>query len=445
LPVPGWRALASLVALVPLLMLDAMPEGVLALLLPAVWVLGGVAAPRVALAGFASPTWVLVVSVLAIGASIASSGVLYRLALWLVARTPGGFVGHVLALVGAGALIGPAVPNATSRVTLIAPALPELVDALGYAPRSPAAAGLAMAALIGFGQTAAVFLTSSTTAVLVFAVLPPETRRDVTWLSWAGQAAPLNALLVLGLVVAVVCLYRPSTETEGTTRGRPEVLALQRALLGPPTAHERAALVVAAALVLGFATQPLHRVDPAWVAVLALAGMAAVGVVTTDTLRAVNWGFALFFGMLASLTEVLTGAQVDRWLGGLATTVMGTTGTTGGLARTPLLFVLGLTLLCFGVSLVLRWQAAAPLMTIALAPVAAGAGISPLVVGFVCVVACNGFFVPYQSTTYLALYHVTEGRLFTHAQARRAAIAYGLATLLAVGASVPAWRLMGLL
>jgi Na+/H+ antiporter NhaD/arsenite permease-like protein len=197
--------------------------------------------------------------------------------------------------------------------------------------------------------------------------------------------------------------------------------------------------VAGAALVLGFATQPLHHVEPAWVAVLALAGLAAAGAVTADTLRAVNWGFALFFGMLASLTEVLTRAQVDRWLGGLASAAV------GGLGRSPLLFVLGLTLLCFGVSLVVRWQAAAPLMTIALAPVAAGAGISPLVVGLVCVVACNGFFVPYQSTTYLALYHGTEGRLFSHAQARRAAMAYGLVTLLSVCASVFAWRLMGLL
>src|SRR5262249_23759018 len=159
---------------------------------------GGMAAPRAALSGFASPTWVLVVSVLAIGASIASCGVLYRLALWLVAHTPGGYIGHAVALVGAGVLVGPAVPNATSRVPLAPPAGAGVGDALGYGPRSPGAVGLAMATLMGFGQMGAVFLTSSTTAVLVFAVLPPATRRDLTWLAWAVQAAPASVLLVLG-------------------------------------------------------------------------------------------------------------------------------------------------------------------------------------------------------------------------------------------------------
>jgi hypothetical protein len=58
----------------------------------------------------------------------------------------------VMALSLAGLLMGPAVPNTTGRVIMIAPMLKDLVEALGYRPQSKAAAGLAMAALIGFGQ-----------------------------------------------------------------------------------------------------------------------------------------------------------------------------------------------------------------------------------------------------------------------------------------------------
>ena len=73
------------------------------------------------------------------------------------------------------------------------------------------------------------------------------------------------------------------------------------------------------------------------------------------------------------------------------------------------------------------------------------AGINPFVVGVTTIMACNGFFIPYQSTIYLALYHGTGGRLFTHRQARLAAIAYGVLTLIALAASVPVWRAMRLL
>jgi hypothetical protein len=66
---------------------------------------------------------------------------------------------------------------------------------------------------------------------------------------------------------------------------------------------------------------------------------------------------------------------------------------------------------------VCRWQAAAPLVTIALAPVATAAGIHPYIVGLIAVIACNEFFFPYQSTTYLALDAGTGRALFMHAQA----------------------------
>jgi len=435
----GWHALVILAALVPLLALDVLPEGILALLLAGVWVMGGVVPPAVALSGFGTESWVLVVSVLAVGAAIAASGLLYRFALWTVAHSRGGFLGQVTALSVAGVLMGPAAPNATARVTLVAPAMTELVEALGYASRSRPAAGLAMATLIGFGQMGAAFLTSSTTAVLVFAVLPQGGRIELNWLSWAALAAPANILLLLGLVASIVWLYRPRNEAGSGGPPQEGVVRLQRKLLGRPARNEKISFAVGAGLLLGFITQPLHGIQPAWIAVLALAVMAATRVITVNTLRAVNWSFALLFGMLASMSGVFSVTGLDKWIAGSVS------GLVGSLAATPVLFVAVLTLLCFAVSFVLRWQAAAPLITIALAPVAEAAGIHPFVVGLVALIACNGFFMPYQSTTYLAMFHGSGGKLFTHAQARPAAIAYGVVTLLALCGSVIAWRAMGLL
>src|SRR4029077_17742112 len=106
--------------------------------------------PAVALTGFASTNWVLVVAALIIGAAITSTGVLYRLALENIAPIRGGSLVEVTALSLAGLLIGPAVPNGTSRVIMIAPMLKELVEALGYRPQSKAAAGRARGVLVGF-------------------------------------------------------------------------------------------------------------------------------------------------------------------------------------------------------------------------------------------------------------------------------------------------------
>jgi di/tricarboxylate transporter/CRP-like cAMP-binding protein len=434
----GWHALITLIAILPLLALEVLPDGIVALLLAAAWVVGGVTTPTTALGGFATSNWVLVVTALAVGTAIASSGLLYRMALWTVAHSRGGFAGQAISLGIAGMLIGPAVPNATSRVALVAPAATELIDALGYPRGSRAAVGLAMAILIGFGQIVAVFLTSSTTTVLVYAVLPEAARAGLTWGSWALRAAPTHLLLFVGLMGFIMWWYRPRPE-DTARQSAGNALALQRALLGAPSRHELIAIGITIFVLVGFASQPVHHVDPAWVGVLALAVLAGTGVLATNGLSSVNWSFALLSGILTSMSDVFADTQLDRWLAGLATQ------TIGGFASTPVLFVAALTLLCFALSIVMRWQAAAPLLTISLAPVAISAGIDPWVVALIALVAGNGFFLSYQSTTYLALYHGTNGRLFSHTQARPMAIAYAVVTLLALCASVPIWRTWGLL
>jgi DASS family divalent anion:Na+ symporter len=434
----GWHTLLSLLASLPLLAVEAIPDGIIALLLASVWVVGGVTAPRIALGGFASTNWVLVVSTLAVGGAIASSGLLYRMALWVVANSRGGYAGQVVSLGVSGMLIGPAVPNATSRVALVAPAVSELIDAMGYRPGSPPSIGLAMATLIGFGQIVALFLTSSTTSVLVYAVLPETTRASVSWGSWVLRSAPTHLLLFAALVAFILWRYRPRGADAAPRQGGGG-LALQQALLGPPTRHEKIAIAITVLLLVTFSTQPLHHIDPAWIGVLALAALAGSGVLAANGLNNINWSFALLSGILTSMSDVFADTQLDAWLAGLATRSI------GGLATTPVAFVAALTLLCYALSLVMRWQAAAPLLTISLAPVGLSAGIDPWVIALIALIACNGFFLPYQSTTYLALYHGTNGRLFTHRQARPMAIVYGVVTLFALCASVPLWRAFGLL
>jgi di/tricarboxylate transporter len=373
---------------------------------------------------------------------------LYRAALWIAAHAPGGFLGQVTTLSLAGVGLGAAIPDSVARTSLVAPATLEMADALGHPPGSRAAAGLAMAVQVGLGQVVALFLTSSSTALLAYALLPETARSGLTWGTWALRAAPVHVIMLLGLIVAIVFLYRPPPPTRlrevrqpgSAAAGRhAQRLALQRALLGKPSRQEYIAGGVAILLVVGFVTQPLHNVNPTWVAVTAFLLLAATGVLTADTLRSVNWNFVVLFGVLTSMSGVFAGVGLDRWLGDIVAQLL------GPLAPNPVLFVAALAMLCFGLNLVVRLPAAAPLVTLAVAPVAGRVGIDPWIVVIVALTACNGFFLSHQSNAYQALYSGTAGRLFSHSQARPLAIAYYVVTLLALCASVPVWHAMGLL
>jgi len=68
---------------------------------------------------------------------------------------------------------------------------------------------------------------------------------------------------------------------------------------------------------------------------------------------------------------------------------------------------------------------------------------SSFVVALIAIVATQGWFLPYQSTIYLALYH-GSGELFTHRDARVLAWLWGAIVLVAVLAAAFVWRAMGL-
>jgi CRP-like cAMP-binding protein/di/tricarboxylate transporter len=433
----AWHALVTLVAVLPLFVTSALPDGAIALTLIGVWVLGGIAPAPVALAGFASGPWVTVLSVSAIGAAIASTGLLYRAALWLAAHARGGFPGQVLGVGLAGLGFGQAIPDTQGRVTLLAPAALEMSEALGYTPGSRAAAGLAMSVLVGFGQMVAPFITSSNTALIAFSLLPESTRSELNWLTWAVRAMPLHIILFTGLMLGVVAFYRPSSGHRSADRSR--VLAVQRALLGKPTRQEQVAGGVVLFVLIGLVTGSVHGISPTWICVAGFVLLALGGVLTAQTLRTVNWSFLLLFGTFISMSSVFTAVGLDQWL----ERVMA--GSLAGFANSPALFVVALTLFCFGLNTVLRLMVAAPLVIVALAPVAASMGISPWVVAIVALTACNGFLLPHQSNSYLALYNGTGGRLFSHAQARPLAVLYMVLVVAGLLACTPIWHAMGLL
>lgn len=124
----------------------ARPDFVVALGMGVAWVLLGVAPARDAFAGFANSTWFLILGILALGAALGRSGLLYRITLLILRRCPPTFSGQALALGLAGAVSTLFVPSVQGRVTL--------------------------------------FLTGKATCLLAWGMLPEATRAEITWGRW---------------------------------------------------------------------------------------------------------------------------------------------------------------------------------------------------------------------------------------------------------------------
>ena len=85
----------------------------------------------------------------------------------------------------------------------------------------------------------------------------------------------------------------------------------------------------------------------------------------------------------------------------------------------------------------LRFAAAAPILTVALAPIASSVGVDAWIIAFVVLIGTSGFFLAFQGSTYQAIQQALDGRLFSHRQVHSVGLVYGLLSLLGLLVACP--------
>ena len=432
----GLRVLVTIVALVALSFLDVLPDYLLGLLMLAGWIVTGTLPASVAVAGFGNPTWFLLLASMAIGAAVERSGLLYRGAIELVRHLPSSHPVRCLTLAGLGVLFSSGMPSPNARLLLAAPLARDIADSLRYAPHSGGSAGLALATFVGFALMGSLFLTGNALCLLVYGLFPPDVQARMSWVGWFLAGLPTHLALFVLTMLFVLARYRP----EGDEAPPEGTLALQRRVLGPLSRDEWSALLIVGFVLVGFSTQSLHGIDPAWLAVVAVAALFLTGTLDDSTFKhGVNLSFLLYVGVVFGFGAIFAHVELDRWLSQNLEVLAQLSG------GSPTLFVMAVAAIAALLGLLLRPGPIALLLALALFQTAATVGVDPWVVAITVILATNLWLYPQQNVLYLTAYYATEERAFTHAQARPLAIAYTAFVFLAILISIPYWRWIGLI
>jgi DASS family divalent anion:Na+ symporter len=436
LPDAAFRVLATLAALVALSFLDVLPDYLLGLLLIAVWAGTGTLPADVGAAGFANPTWFLMLAAMAVGTAVERSGLLYRGAIGLVRRLPPSHAVRCLTLAGLGFFSALAMPSAPGRVLLAVPVAQDIADALRQPPRSGGAAGLVLATFVGFGLFGSLFLTGNPMGLIVYGLFPPETRAQMGWTRWLLAALPTHLVMFALTIGFVIWRYRPESDAAPAA----ETLILQQRVLGPVNRPEGVVAAVLVLLVAGFATQSLHGLNPAWIAVAAMVVLFVARVLDDATFKqGMNLSFLLYVGVILGFGDIFAYVHLDQWLAGAL-------GGVPELARgSQTLFLVVVALLTMLLTVALRSGPVSILAALALFGPASALGVDPWVVAMTVLLSMNLWVYPQQNMLYQTAFLASGERGFTHAQARPLALLYPLFVLLSIVASIPYWRLIGLL
>lgn len=389
----------------------------------------------VALSGFANPTWVLSLSVLGLGAVIARSGLLFRIALKMLGLLPPTYLGQTFALAMAGFLLTPVLPSPSGRLAIASPLAIELAEAMRLPDRSRGAAGLGMSVLLGFGQMYFMFLNGTGTSILLWSLLPDPERAQVSWGFWLIAALPLG-LVVFGLSFLLLQLMlRPDQRVVV----KPEILRAQLQTLGAISVTEWTTLVIVGSVLTAFITQPWHGVDPAWIALSGLLLLLGLGMLDRESFRRqIDWNFLMLYGGLIGVAAIMQESGLSEAIRGELLRFF------RPFLDYPVLFLTLVAAVTTLLRVAVPMVATALLMAVVLYPLAPEAGVSTFTLTLAIQVASNPWFLPHQNTFYQTTVAGTDGRSFTHGQVRPYAVAYALLTILSVPAAYPFWRWLGL-
>lgn len=179
------------------------------------------------------------------------SGLLFRIALFFLKTFPATQAGQVLALLTSGVVVTSLVPLAIARVATVAPLTHDLMQSLGYPPRSRASAALAFAGLLGYGAFSSIFLTGLAMNFFVINLIPQPDRVRFDWLTWLKAAGPAGAVIFAGAVIMLLVLFRSEVEPKAT----PGMLRRQERVLGPLSRSEMVTVASLAVLLTGLVLQ----------------------------------------------------------------------------------------------------------------------------------------------------------------------------------------------
>jgi anion transporter len=375
-------------------------------------------------------------AVLGISAGISRTGLLYRVALHMLKLFPPTYTGQSTALAVGGLVLAPFLPGVAGRQAMASRLSLELGEAMGFKPNSKGTAGISLACFLGFSCIYYISLTGGSVTLLIWSVLPEATRAGLSWGGWFLAALPVS-LVVFGMTLyAIFRMYKPAEEA----RVSRQLVNDQLRVLGPMSRDEWTTVWVVLAIVVAFITQPLHNIDPTWVALPGFLLLGAAGIIDKDVLRkGIDWQFLLLTGGLLGIATLSGQSGFVQLLSGVLVPIV------QPFSASPWLFLTTVAIVTAAVHFAVPFQPAILLTALAFAPVAAKLGYNPFVVGLVILVMASHFVIPHSNPMYMAAYGGSERRAFTHQQSRKIAWIHAAVTLLAVWGSIPIWKLLGLI
>lgn len=429
----GRKALVITLFTVVWWIFNVVPPAYATLLMVLGYILLGLAPPEMVFAIWTLPLMWLIIGAFLIAAAVTKSGLAQRVAYFFMLRFATSYRSLIVLTYGLGLVLSLLIPHPFPRALLVMTVMGAIIQRARMDKADAASLGLSV--FVATTATSTILLTGDSTLNIATVGFSGVSVGWLDWIKYMAVPGVIASLAMLGLFLLVFPQRAPVTIDRAALRA-------EQQKLGPITRRELVTLAwVLAALVL-WATDFIHHIDPAWVALGAVVGLSLpiVGDVldAKDISTGVNWPIIFFVMGALAIGTVGKATGMSDWL---AASLLPATPPTNPYAFAALVggatmlihMVLGSALACMSI--------VAPPMV----HYAAGAGINPLAPALLVYTAVAiHYILPFQHVTIL----LGQGEVGGYST--RQVLRYGLPLTLVVLAviiliEVTWWRLIGLL
>ena len=410
-------------------------NGVASVLMMGLLIVAGVR-PPLALSGFGSPPFWVLVTVLFYGFAMKKTGLAERLSYYILSLFPCTYSGILGAFFVIGFVLALGIPSMTVRTAIMVPIAWALVQSLGLEPRSRGSALIILTTIEMAVVPGLAFLYGSLDGPIVAAAFDVK-HLPLSWLGYAQVITFPTLLLCVLILIGNQFLLRP----EAPLIASPAFAKDRLKALGSFKRPELITGIVVFLSIVFWTTDRYHHLPSFVIGTGGMAVFALAGILRDEDIgTAVSWSLLLYLGGVFGLANVIQDAKVTDWLAGFFVPVAQQL--TSNLVLLSIVLSLAMYLLRF---LDPSSFIAISVLFLSVVDVTGAAGIPPLVTMASILVGSVPFWMSYQNF-WLAMGEGLTGNLaFSAGQRVRLANAYAALVLVALAVSAGYWKLIGVL
>lgn len=411
--------------------METLPENLVAILLPAFYVVFHVGTGKQIFAPWGTSIPWLIIGGMMMGMIMMQTGLSRRIALSSIKVSGLSFTRVMIGLMLAGLIISPFVPSVMGKAAIVAVICLGICEALNIKPQTREGSAVILIGFLSVACPKLAYLTGGGDVVIAMRIAGEVSGNPISWGEYFIHNFPLAIIYGMISFALVMIVLRPKIKSDLA-----EFINTEYNNLGPLKTSEKKSIAIMVAMLILMATDKWHGVPAGYVLLFmgSVCFLPGVDLLNKEKMDKMNFGVIFFVLGCMCLGAGAKAAGVDTWFANLVEPM---------LSGSKLYSMVGIFVVGVTSNFLLTPLAALATLTGPFGQIALDIGLNPNVAAYCLIYGVDQYIFPYEFA--VLLYFYATGYL----KMSHLILVLGLRAILAlvflVCVATPYWNMLGIL